>query len=123
MAKLLRCIYILVSTVLTSLAQNTLGGGLPCATQSNLAMPLRPTRAAEGRTVNTGSAAHSNISTQYSRYLAIAAIQPITDKRCYSARARLCLLVRDGVVICLIAAISFLLLIKAWVMLPLIVIQ
>ena len=65
------------------------------------------------------------ISTQYSRYLviAIAAIQPITDKRCYSARARPCRLVRDGVVICLIAAISFLLLIKAWVMLPLIVIQ
>ena len=56
MANLLRCI--LVSTVLTSLAQNTLGGGLPCATQSNLAIPLRPTRAAEGRTVNTGSAAH-----------------------------------------------------------------
>ena len=58
MANLLRCICILVYTVLTSLAQNTLGGGLPCATQSNFAIPLRPTRAAEGRAVNTGSAAH-----------------------------------------------------------------
>ena len=95
MEKLLRCVEILVSTVLTSLAQNTLGGGLPWATQSNLVIPLRPTRAAEGRTVNTGSAAHSNISnisTQYSRYLAIAAIQPITDKGailpCLPARVR-----------------------------------
>ena len=40
----------------TSLAQNTEGGGFPRATQSNLAIPLRPTLAAEGRTVNTGSA-------------------------------------------------------------------
>ena len=42
---------------LTSLVQNTDGGGFPRATQSNLAIPLRPTLAAEGRTRNTGSAA------------------------------------------------------------------
>ena len=46
---------------LTSLVQNTEGGGLPLATQSNLAMPLRPTLAAEGRTMNTGSAENKNI--------------------------------------------------------------
>ena len=46
---------------LTSLVQNTDGGGLPLATQSNLAMPLRPTLAAEGRTMNTGSAENTNI--------------------------------------------------------------
>ena len=46
---------------LTSLVQNTEGGGLPLATQSNLAMPLRPTLAAEGRTMNTGSAENTNI--------------------------------------------------------------